>query len=214
MEHICGKDDHPHHNTSRNKQNALCNGRSIWDVVKQSDDFKTTQQQPDDLVPENIQFSYIQESKPRFVVLLENSDNLHEQLFAIPFALRRFYYDLPARSKLALYTYNSEVAEALPYKELSAEVRSDLGTFVDFGSPAKSICTSCGLAKAAQFDEQRKLKRRKKAENESLNRIELPSKVSKFAPCVKANRHFGMRKLRFPPFELDCGSADLDAAQF
>ncbi|GBM89340.1 Calcium-activated chloride channel regulator 3A-1 [Araneus ventricosus] len=151
MEHICGKDGRPHNSTARNKQNALCNGRSIWDVVKSSEDFKKIQQQPANPVPKAIQFSYIQERKPRFVVLLENSDNLSEKRFAIPFALRRFYYDLPPGSKLALYTYNSEVTEALSYKELSAEVRSDLGAFVDFGSPAKSICTSCGLAKATQI---------------------------------------------------------------
>ncbi|CAL1270830.1 unnamed protein product [Larinioides sclopetarius] len=151
MEHICGKDQ-PHHETSRNKQNTLCNSQSIWDVIKQSDDFKY---QVDEPVSETIQFSYIQESKSKFVVLLENSDKLLEKVSgiipnAIQFALRRFYYDLPPRSKLVIYTYNSDVASALTYTELTDEDRSDLGVIADFGYSAKSICTSCGLEKAAE----------------------------------------------------------------
>ncbi|CAL1297328.1 unnamed protein product [Larinioides sclopetarius] len=151
MEHICGKDGRPHHSTARNKQNALCNGRSIWDVIKSSKDFKKTQNQPAKSIPKSIQFSYIQESKPRFVVLLENSDNLFEKGKSILFALRRFYYDLPLKSKLAIYTYNRDVTDALPFIELSAKERSNLDAIADFGFPATTICTSCGLEKAAQI---------------------------------------------------------------
>ncbi|CAL1297327.1 unnamed protein product [Larinioides sclopetarius] len=151
MEHICGKDGRPHHSTARNKQNALCNGRSIWDVIKSSEDFKKTKNQLAKPVPTSIQFSYIQESKPRFIVLLENSDNLFENGKPILFALRRFYYNLPLKSKLAIYTYNSNVSEVQSYTELLAQERADLGAIADFGSPAANICTSCGLAKAAQI---------------------------------------------------------------
>lgn len=41
MTEICGKDDnHPHNSRARNKQNVLCDGKSIWDVIKKSPDFK------------------------------------------------------------------------------------------------------------------------------------------------------------------------------
>ncbi|GBM59045.1 hypothetical protein AVEN_7424-1 [Araneus ventricosus] len=154
MEHICGKDGRPHHSTARNKQNALYNGGSIWDVVKKSDDFKKNQQQPANPVPKAIQFSYVQESNPRLVVLLENSDNLQGNVrnaFRHPVCLETVLLRPATQKQVSLYTYNSDVTEALPYAELPAQERSDLGPFADFGFPATSICTSCGLAKATQI---------------------------------------------------------------
>ncbi|XP_055931790.1 calcium-activated chloride channel regulator 2-like isoform X2 [Argiope bruennichi] len=192
MEHICGKDGHPHHSTARNKQNALCNGQSIWDVIKLSKDLENTQQEFSDPVLETIQFSYIQESKPRFVVLLEDTEPLSKKQESILFALRRFYYDLPPKSRLAIYAYNDEIVKVLNYTELTDQKRSDLGIIATFDYPQTGVCNSCGLTNAFEV-----LLQNSKVEEGSIflitaspleDNFEIPEEVQKAGICLNVLR--------------------------
>ncbi|GFX43002.1 calcium-activated chloride channel regulator 2 [Trichonephila clavipes] len=76
MEHICGEQNHTHKENTRSKHNTLCNGASIWDVLKKSPDFSVDgpfeEYQP-------VELSFIQDSSPRVALFLENSDKLYKK---------------------------------------------------------------------------------------------------------------------------------------
>ncbi|GIY43712.1 calcium-activated chloride channel regulator 2 [Caerostris darwini] len=147
MEHVCGK-NHSHKDNHPSKQNILCSGSSIWEVLKSSSDIPDTEDP--DVEYEPVQYVLVQDSNPRYVVLWEDSDQLLSKKESISFAVRRFFYDLPSQSKCGLYEFSNEVTTVRPYSELAPE-REDLN-LGGFGYPSASgICVSCAVLKAVEY---------------------------------------------------------------
>ncbi|PRD34810.1 UNVERIFIED_CONTAM: hypothetical protein NCL1_13499 [Trichonephila clavipes] len=147
MEHICGEQNHTHKENTRSKHNTLCNGASIWDVLKKSPDFSVDgpfeEYQP-------VELSFIQDSSPRVALFLENSDKLYKKRTFIEFGVMRLLNDLPSQSKFGVYYFTKDVSVSRPFTDLSTR---DLSSgFGDFGYDDADTCTSCALTKAVDLE--------------------------------------------------------------
>ena len=78
MEEFCESSDaeYAYHDPLKpHKQNLMCNGQSIWDVMKQHDDFINNEPLDKDNVPET-EFNILRQEQPRYVMVLDTSRSM------------------------------------------------------------------------------------------------------------------------------------------
>ncbi|KAG8191063.1 hypothetical protein JTE90_008377 [Oedothorax gibbosus] len=147
MMYVCGK-EHNHLDSTPNKQNVLCSGQSIWEILEKSGDFNETKSKDPQSENEEIKFSYRQEAKPRVVLAFEDSANLYNERDMVMFAIHRFLYFLPDGSELGLYKFNKQA------DEIRALSRLETNRYVDISARFKTkppdVCSSCALDKAVE----------------------------------------------------------------
>ncbi|XP_054706113.1 calcium-activated chloride channel regulator 2-like isoform X3 [Uloborus diversus] len=152
IEHICGDGGHKHDDTSSNKQNILCRGKSIWDILRSSSDFaiQNNEEEPSIEEEHEIKFNYVRERSPRVVVTWDSSSRNKDKKEIIFNAIRRFVYDLPDGSEYALISYQDKVTVRKPLTKLNAWPEGrDVAVVSDFTNPLEA-CSSCAIEKGLE----------------------------------------------------------------
>ncbi|KAK8727022.1 hypothetical protein OTU49_009884 [Cherax quadricarinatus] len=120
---FCDNEELPHNPYAPNAHNMQCDGRSVWEVITQHQDFKDGVNPPrrkraaeTDLKP---RFQVIQEAakkKPRFVLLLDLSGSMDQFMKQLYQAVVRFVRDLvPTGSLLAVVSFANTSHLDLPF---------------------------------------------------------------------------------------------------
>lgn len=158
MLHVCGRDpDHPHNNRSPNKQNALCRGKSIWDIVSKSKDFGNEGIKKEYA---DINYVYVQETKPAVVIAWENTKKLKNKKEIIEYAIKKFMIDLPYGSKFSAFPFRNVVSKGFKLQELTTladKQAVSTGIFSDFevdedGDINRAIETAAEILKPSAAD--------------------------------------------------------------
>lgn len=109
--HLCDDQDHIHNSEAPNKQNSLCNGRSIWNVMKDHPDFKnreTTGGTTD--APPEAKFKIIVDEIPRIVLAIDISTSIEDYTKKIvKKATEKLISDLPDETEFSLFRFGSTV---------------------------------------------------------------------------------------------------------
>ncbi|CAL4117431.1 unnamed protein product [Meganyctiphanes norvegica] len=140
-----------------NKHNTLCQGKSAWDVIMNSADFKNNRNSPSNnteaLVP-NIKF--VQAGAPNIILLVEDTAvmNLQRRWLFIRKAVRRVVaYDIPDGAYVGVVVFNSVARSTASLSKMDqvTDVRQRIGSSMPRNPshiPEKHKCLLCGLQEA------------------------------------------------------------------
>ncbi|XP_066987727.1 calcium-activated chloride channel regulator 1-like isoform X1 [Macrobrachium rosenbergii] len=150
--------DKTHNRVAPTKHNALCGGRSVWEIMQQTEDFIAGRNLAGNgsrgLDPS---FKFVQESSPRFVFVIENTAtmNLQRRWEFLRKAMRRVVvYDVPSGSRVGVVTFHStsETQASMTYIEgEDYELRQRVGSALPRNPslvPESQKCILCGLQEA------------------------------------------------------------------
>ncbi|XP_066958487.1 calcium-activated chloride channel regulator 4-like [Macrobrachium rosenbergii] len=139
------------------KHNAQCIGRPAWDIIHQSQDFIYGRDSPSNVTaPYMPSLNFIQESPPRFVLVVEDTAvmGLQQRWEFVRKAVRRvMVYDVPDGSYVALVIFNSVAKTTAPLMKMESlsDVRQRVGSSLPRNPstvPESLKCVLCGLQEA------------------------------------------------------------------
>ncbi|XP_068219573.1 calcium-activated chloride channel regulator 2-like [Palaemon carinicauda] len=152
-------DSSSHNAEAPTKQNALCSGRSAWEVMKLHQDFAHLRYADKEGPPKTPYVHFIRKPNKRFILLIEDTTvmNVQRRWEFVRKAVRRVVvYDLPNGVEVALVVFNAEAREAAPLSMLESTI-SDLRERVGSSLPRNPSgvrpsqgCIVCGLQKAIE----------------------------------------------------------------
>lgn len=150
-----GSPSFPHNTIAPSLHNRICEGQTVWSVIKNTEDFIYGRNLPlkDAKPPSSTAFRCFRESKPHVTLTVQNSsvDVLSETITEIRYALLHFLTNMvTSDSSVNLLTF-SESASSQSVA-LKLEDKKDLSVILDSqlkqNNPVSSVCFSCGLEKA------------------------------------------------------------------
>ncbi|XP_068228180.1 calcium-activated chloride channel regulator 1-like [Palaemon carinicauda] len=136
------------------KHNAQCIGRSAWDIIEHSEDFiNGSNKITNGTTPQLPSFTFVQESPPRFVLVVEDTAvmNLQQRWEFVRKAVRRvMVYDVPDGAHVALVIFNSQAKTTAPLMKMESlsDVRQRVGSSLPRNPspvPESNKCILCGL---------------------------------------------------------------------
>ncbi|XP_076347840.1 calcium-activated chloride channel regulator 1-like isoform X2 [Tachypleus tridentatus] len=148
---FCSKDKAFLHNRNAlTKQNILCNGRSTWEVISSSQDFKGQRNVPLNREPPKVTFTYVRRTVHQYVIILQMTEqhrwmNLHRVICQV---LDIF----PEGIELGVLCVNtSSVEEVSPIVPLNKISREDI--LFKLNGPTNTtstgnVCVSCAVERA------------------------------------------------------------------
>ncbi|CAL4177136.1 unnamed protein product, partial [Meganyctiphanes norvegica] len=152
---ICDEDNHVPE--APNKHNAQCQGKSAWDVIMASQDFKdkrnTATNSSEALIPK---FYFVQAGEPRIIIVVEDTAvmNLQKRWDFIRKAVRRVVvYDMPDDTHVGVVVFNSvaRTTASLALMDSVSDIRQRIGSSMPRNPshvPEKHKCILCGIQEA------------------------------------------------------------------
>ncbi|XP_069194169.1 calcium-activated chloride channel regulator 1 [Procambarus clarkii] len=157
-------DAHTHNREAPTKQNALCDGRSAWEVMREREDFQEQRSTPRQAPSRPPQIHFIRQPTQRFVLLVEDTAvmNVQRRWEFVRKAVRRVVvYDLPNGAQVAVAVFNAEDREAAPLSTVLESTISDLRERVGSSLPRNpsnvresQACVVCGIKRAVRVLEE------------------------------------------------------------
>ncbi|CAL4183763.1 unnamed protein product, partial [Meganyctiphanes norvegica] len=154
-------DGDTHNPNTPTKQNALCTGRPVWDVIKEHPDFANGSNEPGP--PSRTVspiFSYIKPGIQRYVIVVEDTHvmNVQKRWEFLRKAVRKLLvYDIPPGSKLGVVRFGHTATTKLPLTTIPdmMEQRQRLATSSLPRNPStvgqSQKCIICGLEEAVRM---------------------------------------------------------------
>ncbi|CAL4115320.1 unnamed protein product [Meganyctiphanes norvegica] len=139
------------------KHNAMCRGRSVWNIIEQSQDFRNYRNPPINstaaLVPT---LKFVQPGSPRVVLVVEDTAvmNLQRRWEFVRKAVRRVVvYDMPDDAYIGVVVFNSvaRTTASLAKMDQISDVRQRIGSSMPRNPshiPERHKCLLCGLQEA------------------------------------------------------------------
>ncbi|KAB7506569.1 Calcium-activated chloride channel regulator 2 [Armadillidium nasatum] len=145
-------DEGTHNPSSPTPHNLICGAKSVWEVLRASQDFQNNRNVEGLSRPENIEFTYIRPKRPKMVLLVENTNvmNVQKRWDFMRKAVRKFVnYDVPDGFEIGLVVFASSASRKYPLKSLSSDgTRENLGSSLP-RNPSREDkhrrCILCGL---------------------------------------------------------------------
>ncbi|XP_063867475.1 calcium-activated chloride channel regulator 2-like [Scylla paramamosain] len=145
-----------HNKEAPTKQNALCGGRSAWEVMKEHEDFRDSERSPSLAQPPPPPvLHFIWQPTQRFVLLVEDTAvmNVQRRWEFVRKAVRRVVvYDLPNGAEVAVVVFNAKDKAAAPLSTVLESTTSDLRERVGSSLPRNpsnvgesQACIPCGI---------------------------------------------------------------------
>ncbi|XP_018014352.2 calcium-activated chloride channel regulator 1 [Hyalella azteca] len=156
-------DETTHDSTAPTKHNALCGGRSAWQVMSQHNDFKHGPVGAGPVRNTQPLFNYIRPAAHRYVIVVEDTAvmNAQKRWDLLRKAVRRMLvYDIPPGEKVGVVIFDSTASTTLPLIQVpdALEDRQRLATVSLPRTPSQVIerskCILCGLEKAVEMLEK------------------------------------------------------------
>ncbi|CAL4188735.1 unnamed protein product, partial [Meganyctiphanes norvegica] len=152
-------DEGSHNREAPTRQNLICFGKSIWEVVRASTDFQNNRNVEGGLLESEVVFTYVRPQAPRLVLLIEDTNAMNVQKrwdFMRKAIQKTVTYDIPEGYNVGLVVFNSMAT--IKY-QLTALTDGPSGTREKVGfslprNPSKEgqhrRCIICGLRKTLQ----------------------------------------------------------------
>nr|XP_045589593.1 calcium-activated chloride channel regulator 4-like [Procambarus clarkii] len=150
--------DKTHKRVAPTKHNALCGGRSAWQIIQQTQDFAGGRNSVSNgsrgLEP---MLRFVHQSSPRFVFVIEDTAtmNLQRRWEFLRKAMRRVVvYDVPDGAHVGVVTFHSEARIVAPLTFIESEdsdMRQRVGSSLPRNpstTPESQKCILCGLKEA------------------------------------------------------------------
>ncbi|XP_068242203.1 LOW QUALITY PROTEIN: calcium-activated chloride channel regulator 1-like [Palaemon carinicauda] len=145
-------DEGSHDREAPTLHNLLCDGKSVWEVIRASTDFQSNRNGVADLKEGEVVFQYIQPQKPRIILLIEDTNvmNVQKRWDFMRKALKKFVtYDVPDGHSIGLVVFDSIAATKYPLTVLTdGAVREKVGSSLP-RKPSREgqhkRCIICGL---------------------------------------------------------------------
>ncbi|KAK3860859.1 hypothetical protein Pcinc_033121 [Petrolisthes cinctipes] len=153
--------DKTHNRVAPTKHNALCGGRSAWEIIQQTTDFASGRNRArngskrlDPII------RYVQQSSPRYVFVIEDTAimNLQRRWEFLRKAMRRVVvYDVPDHSHVGVITFNTVAQTVAPITYIESEdsdFRQRVGSSLPRNPsavPESQKCLLCGLQEAERL---------------------------------------------------------------
>ncbi|XP_071532883.1 calcium-activated chloride channel regulator 1-like isoform X2 [Panulirus ornatus] len=157
-------DTQTHNKEAPTKQNALCGGRSAWEVMRKLPDFRAQRSPSRPVPPRPPQLHFIRQPTQRFVLLVEDTAvmNVQRRWEFVRKAVRRVVvYDLPNGAQVAVVVFNANDREAAPLSTVLESTISDLRERVGSSLPRNpsnvresQACVACGIKRAVRVLEE------------------------------------------------------------
>ncbi|CAL4096642.1 unnamed protein product, partial [Meganyctiphanes norvegica] len=154
-------DDSTHNKVAPTKHNAICGGRSTWEIISQTLDFASSssgmKMSSNSSRGPEPQLNFVQDSSPRYVFLIEDTAtmNIQRRWEYLRKAMRRVVvYDIPDGSHVSVVTFNSKPRTVAPLTYIESEdsdYRQRVGSSLPRNPshvPESHKCIMCGLQEA------------------------------------------------------------------
>ncbi|KAH6933999.1 hypothetical protein HPB50_019392 [Hyalomma asiaticum] len=144
-----------HNRFAPNKQNAICRGKSTWEVISQNDDFKSLPR-PDMSKRIEVAFKETQQREDmsqRVVLVLDVSNSMkrNERMKFLKEATTRYVQDIEDGSKrLAIITFSTNATVHHPLMSVDADTRQGFLDTIKELKPDRRTCIGCGLQEALE----------------------------------------------------------------
>ncbi|XP_066297322.1 calcium-activated chloride channel regulator 4-like [Branchiostoma lanceolatum] len=167
VDHFCddSEGDHGHNADAPNKQNRVCDGRSTWDVITNTQDFKAPDGTPintaRDVASTEPTFRIVKARKPRYVLVFDISgsmDSIDDPTINTPrrSLLHQTVYKLvregiPDGSHVGMAKFHSWAERLTDLTEILTEAdRQELADTVP-NEASGGTCIGCGLVEALEI---------------------------------------------------------------
>ena len=144
-----------HDSNLPNKQNLYCGGRSTWEVILESEDFKNNANLPNDTI-HNTDPEFIiiggERSSLSYVLVMDISKSMDDKQRFIPMksaAKRWITYDVLDGTKVGLVFFNDLTKVGYNLTEVNDDARKNFNSIIDNEEASGQTCIACGLLQAA-----------------------------------------------------------------
>ncbi|KAK7078693.1 hypothetical protein SK128_028560, partial [Halocaridina rubra] len=159
VQELC--DEGSHNREAPTPHNLLCDGKSVWEVMRASPDFQNNRNVEGGLRENEVSFQYIRSHNPRMVLLVENSNvmNVQKRWDFMRKAVRKFLtYDIPDGVSIGLVVFNSVANTRYPLTVLTdGNTREKVGSSLP-RNPSREDehrrCVICGIREAVKVINQ------------------------------------------------------------
>ncbi|KAB7508142.1 Calcium-activated chloride channel regulator 2 [Armadillidium nasatum] len=151
-------DEHNHNRIAPTKHNALCGGRSAWEIIEQNPDFIYGRNPPSNASRAlDPAFKIVKEGNAKFVLVIEDTAtmNLQRRWEFLRKAVRRVVvYDIPDKSYVSVVSFNSvakTVAKLTYIESEDSDMRQRVGSALPRNPssvPESHKCMLCGIQEA------------------------------------------------------------------
>ncbi|CAL4157940.1 unnamed protein product, partial [Meganyctiphanes norvegica] len=140
------------------KQNVLCQGRSAWEIIMESEDFQNNIDDRQNISTSSLtpSINFVQRSSQRIIIAVDNTAvmNMGNRWDILRKSVRRLIvHDIPDGVKLGLVVFNSKAITTAPVTTLeeNSDVRARIGSSLPRNPsniPGSDKCIICGLKEA------------------------------------------------------------------
>ncbi|CAL4185666.1 unnamed protein product, partial [Meganyctiphanes norvegica] len=155
---FCNPDEHEPE--APTKQNSLCHGRSAWEVIKQSEDFKIVQNSASNMTSTVVEPSikFVQPGSSRIFIAVEDTNVMEMQRrweFVRKAVRRLVVYDISEGTQIGLLVYNSLATTTSPLTKITgtSDMRFRIGSSLPRNPsrvPPNQKCILCAFKEIAQ----------------------------------------------------------------
>ncbi|KAL3221386.1 hypothetical protein MRX96_005117 [Rhipicephalus microplus] len=151
-----GKGSRQHNRFAPNKHNAMCKGKSTWEVISENEDFKNLPR-PDISKRIEVSFDETQQREDlpqRIVLVLDVSASMDDfqRMTVLKRAATQYTQDIENGSKrLAIITFSSNATVRHPLTTVNDGTRQGFLDSINELEPDTSTCIGCGLLRALEI---------------------------------------------------------------
>ncbi|XP_050030771.1 calcium-activated chloride channel regulator 1-like isoform X2 [Dermacentor andersoni] len=144
-----------HNRLAPNKQNAICRGKSTWEVISENEDFKNLPR-PDMSKSIEVSFEETQQREhlaQRVVLVLDVSQSMddYDRMTFLKEAATRYIQDIADGSKrLAIITFSNDAAVRHTLMPVNVNTRQSFLNTVKQLRTVGATCIGCGLLRALE----------------------------------------------------------------
>ncbi|KAK7066240.1 hypothetical protein SK128_007995 [Halocaridina rubra] len=151
-------DEGTHNREAPTRHNLLCDGKSVWEVMRASPDFQNNRNVEGGLRESEVSFSYVRPQSPKIVLLIDDTSvmNVQKRWDFMRKAVRKFVtYDVPDGYNVGLVVFNSVASTKYPLTALTDGItREKVGSSLP-RNPSREDqhkrCLVCGVREALQL---------------------------------------------------------------
>ncbi|XP_066980040.1 calcium-activated chloride channel regulator 1-like [Macrobrachium rosenbergii] len=151
-------DEGSHNREAPTRHNFLCNGKSVWEVMRASLDFQNNRNVEGGVRENEVSFQYVRSHTPRIVLLVDDSSvmNTQNRWDFMRKAVRKFItYDIPDGYSIGLVVFNSIPSTRYPLTVLTdGSTREKVGSALPRNPSIEyehNRCVTCGVREAMKL---------------------------------------------------------------